>query len=133
MYRDNEKIIQHDSQKHIISEGGDNLSNQKWTNCEIEYYQFSCSDCTKALCLEIKHKMSVIKKLYNPVKTLNMNDDNEENCYGVSTDSIREWTDFFFITIGEKASTNIPLSKMCLFQKICNTDTSLWTNVLRFG
>ena len=81
------------------------------TNCDIEYNQFCCSDCTKSLCLYIKNKMSVIKKLYNIVKTLNMIDDNEEKCYGVSTDINRKWTDFFFITIGEKLSTNIPLRK----------------------
>ena len=42
------------------SEGGEDLSNQKWTNCEIEYDQFCCSDCTKSLCLEIKNKMSAL-------------------------------------------------------------------------
>ena len=47
MYRDIEKIIQHDSQKYITSEGGEDLSNQKFINCDIEYYQFCCSDCTK--------------------------------------------------------------------------------------
>ena len=41
------KIIQHDSQKYITSEGGDDLSNQKWNDCEIEYDKFCCSDCTK--------------------------------------------------------------------------------------
>ena len=61
--------------------------------------------------------MSVIEELYNLVKTLNMNDDIEEKCYGVSTDFIRKLTDLFFITIGEKASTNIPLSKMYRLRK----------------
>ena len=42
MYRDIEKIIQHDSQKYIISEGVEDLSNQKLTSCEIEYDQFCC-------------------------------------------------------------------------------------------
>ena len=61
--------------------------------------------------------MSVLGKLYNAVKILNMNDGNEETFYGVSTDFIRKLTDLFFITIGEKASTNIPLSKMyCLIR-----------------
>ena len=46
MYRDIERIIQHDSHKYITSEGGNNLSNQKLTNCEIEYDHFCCSDCT---------------------------------------------------------------------------------------
>ena len=53
--------------------------------------------------------MSVLEKLYNLVKALNMNDENKEKYYGVSTDFIRKLTDFFFITIGEKASTNVPL------------------------
>ena len=56
MYRDIKKIIQQDPQKDITSEGGDNLSNHKWTNCEIEYDQFCCSYCTTSLCLEIKNK-----------------------------------------------------------------------------
>ena len=44
-----------------------------------------------------------------------MNDDNEETFYGVSTYFIRKLTDLFFITIGEKVLTNIPLGKMyCL-------------------
>ena len=60
MYRDIEKIIQNDSQKYITSEGGEDLSNQKLTNCDIEYDQFCCSDCNKSLCLEIKNKMSVL-------------------------------------------------------------------------
>ena len=104
--------------KYITSEGGDYLSNHKLTHCEIVYDQFCCLDCTKSLCLEIKNKMSVINKLYNLVKTLNLNDDNEGKWNGVSTDLIRTLTDLFFITIGEKSSTNIPLSKMYHLRKI---------------
>ena len=55
MYGDIEQIIQQDSQKYITSKGGDKLSNHKWTNCDIEYDQVCCSDCTKSLCLEIKN------------------------------------------------------------------------------
>ena len=77
MYIDIDKIIQHDSQKYITSEGGDDLSNQKWTNSEIEYDQFCCSDCTNSSCLNIKKKMSVLEKLYNLVRTLTINDYNE--------------------------------------------------------
>ena len=40
--------------------------------------------------------MGVIKKLYNLVKTFNMNDDNKEKKCGVSTDLIRKLTDLFF-------------------------------------
>ena len=47
-----------------------------------------------------------------------MNDDNMEKCCGVSTDFIRKLTGFFFIIMGEKASTNIPLSKMYRLGKI---------------
>ena len=61
--------------------------------------------------------MSVIEILYNLVKRLDMNNDNEENCYGVSTDFIWKLTDLFFITIGEKACTNIPLRKMYRLRK----------------
>ena len=38
----------------MTSEGGEYLLNQKWTNCQIDYDQYRCSDCTKSLCLEIK-------------------------------------------------------------------------------
>ena len=40
-------------------------------------------------------------------KVFNMNDDNKETFYCVSTDFIRKITDLFFIIISEKASTNI--------------------------
>ena len=100
MYRDVEKIIQHDSHKYITSEGGDNLSYQKLSNCDIEFDQFCFSDCTKSLCLEIKNKIGVLEKLYIFFKTLNMNDNNEEKCYVVPTGFIRKLMDFFLITIG---------------------------------
>ena len=61
--------------------------------------------------------MIVCEKFYNIVKTLNMNYDNEKKCYGVSTDFIRKWMDLFFITVGEKAATNIPLSKIYRLRK----------------
>ena len=72
MYIYIEQIIQNHSQKYISSDGGDNLSNQKLTNCEIECDQFCCSDCNKSLCLGIKIKMSVLKKIYILIKTLNI-------------------------------------------------------------
>ena len=40
-----------------------------------------------------------------------------EKCCGVSTDFIRKLTDFFFIIIVEKSSTNITLSKMYRLRK----------------
>ena len=88
------------------------------TNCEIDYDQFCCSDCTKSLCLDIIKKRIDLEKLYNLVKTLNMNDENMEKCCGVSTDFIRKFTDLFFIIIGEKASTKIPLRKMYRLRKV---------------
>ena len=74
--------------------------------------------------------MCALEKFYNLVKTLNMNDDNMEKCCGVSTDFIRKLVDLFFIIIGEKAPTNIPLSKMYRFKKMCNTDMYKWKHVL---
>ena len=61
--------------------------------------------------------MSALKKLYKIFKTLTMNDDNEKKCYGVSTDFIRKLTDLFLITIGEKSSTKIPVSKCFRLRK----------------
>ena len=76
--------------------------------------------------------MNVIEKLYLIVKTLNINDDNEEKCYGVSTNFIRKTTDLFFIIIDEKAPTDIPLRKIYHLKK-CNIDMSIWTHVLTVG
>ena len=67
--------------------------------------------------------MNVLDKLYVLVKTFNMNDDNEEKYYDVSTDLITKLT--FFIIIGGKASTNISLSKMHCLKK-CVTLTCLY-------
>ena len=47
MNGDIETIIQHDSHKYITSEERDVLSTKKWTNCDIEYDLYCCSDCTK--------------------------------------------------------------------------------------
>ena len=69
------------------------------------------------MCLDIKNKMNVLEEFYFLVKTLNMIDDNEEKVYGVSIDFIRKLTDLFFIIIGEKASTYIPLSKIYRLRK----------------
>ena len=112
MYRDIEKLFSMTHRNTSLRKGGDNLSNQKLTNCDIEYDQFSCLYYTKSLCLVVKKKMNVLEKLYNLVKTLNMNDENEDKCYGVSTDFIRKLTDLFFIIIGGKASTKTLLRKM---------------------
>ena len=87
--------------------------NQKLSNCEIDYDLYCCSDCTKSFCLEIKKKKGALDKLYNLVKTLNINNDDMEKCCGVSTDFIRKLTDFFLIIIGEKFSTKNPLRKIC--------------------
>ena len=101
--------MQHDSHKYITTEGIEGLSTKKLNNCKLEYNIYWCSDCTKSLCLDINNKITIIKKLYVLVKTLNVNDNNEENIYGVSTDFIRNLTDLFLIIIGEIASINIPL------------------------
>ena len=48
MYRDIENIIQHYSQKYIASDDRKDLSNQKWTNFDIDYDLFCFSDCTES-------------------------------------------------------------------------------------
>ena len=97
MYGDIEKNIQQDSQEYITPEGREGLSTQKLANCEIKYGLFSCQYCTKSFCLDIKKKINVIEKLYLPIRTLNMNDDNEEKCHGISIDFIKKLADFFII------------------------------------
>ena len=46
--------------------------------------------------------MDVLEKLYLLVRKMNKNEENEEKCYGISTDFIRKPKDLFFIIIGEK-------------------------------
>ena len=83
------------------------------TNCDITYDELCCRDCTKSLCLDIKKKMSNKEKFYSLVKRLNVEEEyNEENLYEISTNFIRKLTDFFFILICKKVSTNIPLNMM---------------------
>ena len=48
---------------------------------------FCCPYFTKSLCLDIKNRRDVIKKLYLLVKTMNMNDDNEKSQIEISTNS----------------------------------------------
>ena len=48
MYRHIENIIKNYSQKYITLKGGEDLLNQKLTNCGIDYDQYRCSDCTKS-------------------------------------------------------------------------------------
>ena len=62
--------------------------------------------------------MCALGKLCSIVKKLNMNDDKTENCCSISTYFIRKFTDFFFIIIGEKSSSNIPLRKIYRLRKI---------------
>ena len=50
---------------------------------------------------------------------MNMNEDeNEEKLFSISTTFIKKLADFFFIIIGEKASTNLPLNRMYSLNKI---------------
>ena len=56
LYREIQTIIKNDSLKCITSEGGEDLLNQKLTNCGIDYDLYRSSDCTKSLCLDIKKK-----------------------------------------------------------------------------
>ena len=118
LYREIIIITKNDSPNCITPEGGEDLLHQKLTNCKIDYDQYRCSDCTKSLCLEIKNKRKSPDKLYNLVETLNTNNEDIDKFCGVSTDFISKLTDLFLIIIGEKASTNIPWSKMNQFKKM---------------
>ena len=62
--------------------------------------------------------MSVLDKLYNIVKKLIINDDNEEKCYGVSNYFIQKLSDLVSLSIGEKLPTNITFSKMYCWSKL---------------
>ena len=39
---------------------------------------FSCLGCTKSFCLDIQNKMNVVEKFHLLVRTLNTNDDDNE-------------------------------------------------------
>ena len=108
MYRDIVKIIQQDTHKYITSEGREGLSSGKSINCEIDYDLFCCPDCTESLCLDIKKKMNVLEKLCLLVRTLDMNYENQEKCYGISTNFIIKLTDLFLVIIGENHQPIFP-------------------------
>ena len=60
--------------------------------------------------------MNAPEKLYLLVRTLNMNDDNEEKCYGISTYFIIKLTDSFFIIIVENDQQMLPW-EICITKK----------------
>ena len=63
--------------------------------------------------------MNALEKFYLLVRTLNKNDDdNEVELCDVWTKFIRKLTNLFFLIIGEKASTNIPLNKTNYLRKM---------------
>ena len=47
--------------------------------------------------------------------------------------SSENWLVCFFVIIGEKASTNLPLKNMYSFFETCKTDMSIWSHVLKVG
>ena len=118
MYREIASIVKNDSPNCGTPEGGEDLLHQELTNCEIDYYQYHCSDCSQSLCLDIKNKIKYLDKLYILVETLNTKNEDIDKCCGVSTDFISKLTNFLFTIIGEKASTNIPWSKMNWLKKM---------------
>ena len=80
---------------------------------------FSCQYGTKSICLDIQNKMNVLERLHLLVRTLNMNDNyNEEKVCGISTKLIRKFMDFFIIIIGGKPATNLPLNKAYYLRKM---------------
>ena len=111
MYRNLENIILQDSYRNITFQGNQFFTTQKVITCEFEYDLFCLQAFTKSLSLDIRNKMYVVETFHLLLRTLNMNeDDNEETFYGILTNSIRTLTDLYFMIIGEKSSTNIPLN-----------------------
>ena len=131
LYREIKTIIKNDSPKCITSEGVEDLLHQKLTNCKINYDQYHCSDCSQSFCLDIKDKRTYLDKWYNIVETLNMNNEDLDKCYGVSTDFISKLNVFFHNhwwkghnqhSMGQNASV-----------KKCNADLCIWNHVLTVG
>ena len=93
--------------------------NSEIKNCNIRDDMFSCRYCTRSVCLDIQNKINFIEELYLLVRTLGINDgDNEAKVCGISIRFIRNFTDLFFIIIGEKYSMNILLNKTHCFRKM---------------
>ena len=60
------------------------FSTQKFKDFEIRDDLFSCQYCTAYVCLDIQNKINTIYKSYLLVRTLNMNDgDNEAKVCGI--------------------------------------------------
>ena len=94
MYREIASIVKNDSLKCGTQEGRGKLVHKELTNCDIDYDQYYCYDCSQSLCLEIKNKRKSLDQLYNLVKVLNMNNDDINKCCGYSTDFSSKLTDF---------------------------------------
>ena len=111
------KIIHQDSLRSFTMDTNEGLSTQKLTNCEIRDAMFSCQYCNKSVCLYIqKEKMFLKNCIY---LTLNMNDgDNEAKVCGILTHFIRKLTNHFFVIIGVKYWTDIPLNKTYYLRKM---------------
>ena len=63
LYREIENIVKNVPQKCGTQEGEETLVHQELTNCEIKNDQYHCYDCSQSLCLEIKAKKNVLKKI----------------------------------------------------------------------
>ena len=47
LYREIASIVKNDSSNCITPEGGEYVLHQELTNCEIDYDQYHCSDCSQ--------------------------------------------------------------------------------------
>ena len=59
LYREIARIVKNYSPKCGTQEDGETLVHQELTNCEIDYDQYHCYDCSQSLCLEIKNKRNL--------------------------------------------------------------------------
>ena len=85
MYKELEDIIMNDSQRNITHPENYISENQKSSDSEITNDKMCCKDFTESLCLYIQNKICIMEILHTLVRTLNMNEDeNEENVYRIS-------------------------------------------------
>ena len=63
LYREIASIVKNDSPNCGTPEGGEYLLHQELTNCDIDYDQYHCYDCSQSLCLEIKNKRKYLKTI----------------------------------------------------------------------
>ena len=89
---------------------------RNWLIAKIDYDQYHCSDCSQSLCLKIKNKKNLYINYIILSKHLTRTMRISINVAEFQLISSANWL-IFFVIIDEKASTNIPWSKMDRLKK----------------